>query len=61
MPTLNHQVQTEAILSYELRMVLTLLLGELNTLRTQAGLPVRTPEQIRVAIRQYMRTHERKA
>lgn len=59
MPRLDHRVETARVVSYEVQMVLTLLLGELNTLRTQAGLAPRTAEQMRQAIRGYLRQHAR--
>jgi hypothetical protein len=59
MPRHDHQVATERVLPYEVQMVLTVLLGELNTLRTQAGLAPRTAEQMRQAVRQYLRSHAR--
>lgn len=40
-------------------MLMTLLLQEINTLRVQASLPPRTPQQIRQALRDYMREHPR--
>ena len=59
MPRIDHQVVTEHVLSYEVNMVLTLLLQELNVVRAQAGLPARTPEQIRQAVQQYLQSHPR--
>lgn len=56
MPRLAHRVEVER-LAYDTRMVLTLLMQEINVLRQQAGLAPRTPQQIRQAVRDYQRTN----
>jgi hypothetical protein len=58
-PQLNHRITTEQALSYEARLLLAILLDEINTLRTQAGLPERTMAQVRTAVRQYIREQPR--
>lgn len=59
MPRHDHQVVTERVLPYEVHMVLTLLLQEINVLRTQAGLAPRTVEQMRLAVENHLKTHPR--
>ena len=58
MPRLDHRAQVEE-LPYEVRLVLTLLLDELNLLRQRAGLQPRTPAQVRDAVRDYRKAHPR--
>jgi hypothetical protein len=60
MPRLDYQAQLDRF-GYDTRMLMTLLVQEVNTLRQAAGLPQRTPEQIRQAIRNYQRTNPRPA
>lgn len=59
MPRVDNRVTTEQAIPYEVRLVLEVLLSEINTLRTQAGLPVRTAAQVRTAVRQWLRDHPR--
>jgi hypothetical protein len=58
MPRLDHQATLERF-SYEVQMVMTLLLQEINALRQAASLPPRTPQQVRQALRDYQRAHPR--
>ena len=61
MPRLDQQVQVQQVVSYETEMILRLLLEEINTLRQRAQLPPRTDEQVRQAVKQYLRDHPRPA
>ncbi len=47
--------------AYETQMLLAVLMAEVNALRQQAGLPVRTAAQVRQALRDYQRSHARSA
>jgi hypothetical protein len=58
MPRLDTRADLDRF-SYEVQMVMTLLLQEINALRQAAGLPQRTPAQVRQAIRQYVVDHPR--
>lgn len=59
MPRLDHRVSPETALSYELRMVLAVLLEELNSLRLDAGQPPLTAAQVRHKLHAYRQTHPR--
>lgn len=59
MPRVAHEVTVDTVLSYETRMVLALLLPQINALRSALSLPVVTPAQVRAALRQYIREHPR--
>lgn len=56
MPRVEHRAEL-SMLSYETRLVLSVLYEEINALRQQAGLPVRTPQAIRQALREYLKAH----
>lgn len=58
MPRLDNRVALEKF-PYEVQMVMTLLLQEVNVLRQEVGLPPRTAQQIRQALRQYVSDHPR--
>ena len=58
MPRLDHPATLERF-PYEVRMVMTLLLQEINVLRQAASLPPRTPQQVRQALRDYLRQNPR--
>ena len=58
MPRLDTRAALEQF-PYDVVMVMTLLLAEINALRQAAGLPLRTPAQVRQAIRDYQRQHPR--
>jgi hypothetical protein len=57
-PRLDHRTALEQF-PYEVQLVMTLLLQEVNVLREQVGLPPRTPQQVRQALLSYVRTHPR--
>lgn len=59
MPRLDHQIQVPQTISYEAEMVLRLVLDQLNVLRVRAGLAALTEEQVRQAVRTYVRDHPR--
>ena len=56
MPRMDHTARVEQ-LPYDVQLVLTLLVQEINALRQAAGLPPRTPAQVRQAVRDYLRQH----
>jgi hypothetical protein len=58
MPRLDNRAALERF-GYDTQMVMTLLLQEINALRQAAGLPLRTPAQVRQALRQYLVEHPR--
>jgi hypothetical protein len=59
MPRIDHRVTPETTLSYEAQMILTLLIQEMNRLRQRASLPPLDAQDVRRAIREYIRTHPR--
>jgi hypothetical protein len=61
MPRIDHRMTTETAVPYDVRLVLEILVSEINTLRTQAGLPVRTTAQIRTAVRNWIKANPRNA
>jgi hypothetical protein len=58
MPRLDHRPGLDTF-GYETRMIMTLLITEINLLREEAGLPPRTPQQVRQAVLAYVRDHPR--
>jgi hypothetical protein len=61
MPRLDHRVTPETTVSYETQMILTLLLQEINRLRQRASLPALDAQDVRRAMREYIRMHPRSA
>lgn len=59
MPRLDQRVMVEGIFSYEERMMMTILVEELNVLRAHLGLPLLTPQELRQHARDYVRAHPR--
>lgn len=59
MPRLDKQITVQQAVGYETEMVLRLVLDQINVLRVRAGLAALTEEQIRQAVRQYLRDHPR--
>lgn len=59
MPRLDHQVTVQQALSYETEMVLRLVLDQLNRLLPRVQLPPITEQQVRQAVKQYLRDHPR--
>jgi hypothetical protein len=59
MPTHDHKVTMETVLSYEERMIVAILVEQLNILRVQAGLPPLTAQALRQEARDYVRAHPR--
>jgi hypothetical protein len=59
MPRLDHRVTLDTTVSYETQMVLTLLVQQLNVLRQALTLPRLDAQDVRRAIREYLRTHPR--
>jgi hypothetical protein len=59
MPQVDHRVSVEEVLSYEQRMLLAILMKEINIVRTAASLPARNVEYLRQEVRDYRRTHPR--
>ena len=57
MPRIAHEADPQRVLSATERLVLTVLLQEINLLREAVGAPPRTPQDIRQAIRGYLRAH----
>lgn len=58
MPRLEHRVALEKF-PYDVQMLMTLLIQEINVLRQEAALPPRTSQQVRQALRQYLVDHPR--
>jgi hypothetical protein len=59
MPTHDHRATMETVFSYEERMIVAILVEQLNILRVQAGLPVLTAQVLRQEARDYVRAHPR--
>jgi hypothetical protein len=59
MPRLDHQVTVQQTVNYETEMVLRLVLEQINVLRQRASLPALTEEQVRQAVRGYLKDHPR--
>lgn len=55
MPRIDHHADVSTALTPQMQMVLTLLMQEINQLRQRAGLPQRTPHDVRQAIRDALR------
>ena len=59
MPRLDHQVTLEGLFSWQERMIVSILVEQLNILRAQAGLPLLTQQDLRQEARAYIRDHPR--
>jgi hypothetical protein len=59
MPRLDHQVRVEQALPYETEMVLRLLVDQLNRIMPRIQLPPINEEQVRQAVKKYLRDHPR--
>jgi hypothetical protein len=59
MPTHEHRVTIETVFSYEERMIVAILVEQLNLLRVHAGLAPLTAQALRQEARDYVRAHPR--
>ncbi len=59
MPRLDQRVMVEGVFSYEQRMMMTILVEQLNVLRAHLDLPLLTPQDLRQDVRAYVRAHPR--
>jgi hypothetical protein len=59
MPTHNHQATMETVFSYEERMIVAVLVEQLNILRVHLSLPPLTAQALRQEARDYVRAHPR--
>jgi hypothetical protein len=59
MPRYDHQVTVQQALHYETEMVLRLVLDQLNRILPRVSLPTITEEQVREAVKAYLREHPR--
>ena len=59
MPRLDHRVTPENTVSYETRMLLTIVLQQLNVLRQALDLPLLDAQDARRAVRNYIQEHPR--
>jgi len=55
MPRIAHTVETQKVLSRKEEMLLTVFLREINLVRQAVGQPPRTAQDLRLAIRDYLR------
>jgi hypothetical protein len=59
MPRHDHRVTLETVLSYQERMLLVLLIQQLNVLRRMVDLPPVTAQDLRQDVRAYLQAHPR--
>jgi hypothetical protein len=59
MPRLDYRASPETTTSYETQMLLAILLHQLNALRAALDLPLLGAEDVRHAVRRYLREHPR--
>jgi hypothetical protein len=59
MPRLDYRASPETTTSYETQMVLGILMHQLNVLRAALDVPLLGAEDMRYAVRRYLREHPR--
>lgn len=59
MPQVHHQASVATLLSYEERMIVAIVVEQLNILRVAVGLPPLTAQELRQEVRAYVRAHPR--
>lgn len=57
MPRVNHRAEVSQVLSRQQDLLFTVLLAELNALREHLDLPQRTRQDVRHAMREWLRSH----